>query len=275
MPLNIPGLLVPFQLVLYPRLVLPSIAVKDIRHIDFHKLRRAGYRGIVFDKDNCLTLPHKDFLVPELTEAWKECREAFGDRHVLIVSNSAGTWLDAGGIQAESVSHHLQAPVLHHKTFKPAYSCISAIRTYFLSLSFAIRDEELVIVGDRIFTDVVMANRMRKSCESSSKGILGTTLSCAFEKSGTVATEKGASHVNDFHPAGPLAIWTTGVWEKESMVMRWFERSLVKTVERWSGRPQIEPKEVHQFVKSVPKPVPSRAPWFSGFSDLLTQLRRG
>ena len=61
MPLNIPGLLVPFQLVLYPRLVLPSIAVKDIWHIDFHKLRRAGYRGIVFDKDNCLVSPCTTF----------------------------------------------------------------------------------------------------------------------------------------------------------------------------------------------------------------------
>ena len=120
-----------------------------------------------------------------------------------------------------------------------------------------------------------MANRMRKRCESSSKGILETTLSCAFEKSGTVATEKETSHINDFHPAGPLSIWTTGVWEKESTVMRWFERSLVKTVERWSGQPQVEPKEVHQFVKLVPKPVPSRAPWLSGFSDLFTQLRRG
>ena len=28
MPLNIPGILVPFQLLLYPRLVIPSILVK-------------------------------------------------------------------------------------------------------------------------------------------------------------------------------------------------------------------------------------------------------
>ena len=27
---------------------------KDIRHIDFVALHKAGYRGIVFDKDNCL-----------------------------------------------------------------------------------------------------------------------------------------------------------------------------------------------------------------------------
>lgn len=73
MPLNIPGLLVPFQLLIYPRLVVPALVVKgscddiffpvqyltvtaqeDIRQIDFSALKRAGYRGAVFDKDNCL-----------------------------------------------------------------------------------------------------------------------------------------------------------------------------------------------------------------------------
>lgn len=103
MPLNVPGILVPFHLLINPRLVLPALMVKgefsrhltkknnhtkqlfvqeDIRQIDFSALRRAGYRGAVFDKDNCLvctlashstpllklskTLPHKDTLVPEL-----------------------------------------------------------------------------------------------------------------------------------------------------------------------------------------------------------------
>ena len=71
MPLNIPGLLVPFQLIFNPRIVLPAIVVKgtafilllpaptsslqqDIRHLDFPALRKAGYRGAVFDKDNCI-----------------------------------------------------------------------------------------------------------------------------------------------------------------------------------------------------------------------------
>jgi len=71
MPLNIPGLLVPFQLIFNPRIVLPAIVVKgtvlihfvppptsfpqqDIRHLDFAALRKAGYRGAVFDKDNCI-----------------------------------------------------------------------------------------------------------------------------------------------------------------------------------------------------------------------------
>ena len=31
-------------------------AQEDIRQIDFSTLKRAGYRGAVFDKDNCLVL---------------------------------------------------------------------------------------------------------------------------------------------------------------------------------------------------------------------------
>lgn len=32
-----------------------------------------------------------------------------------------------------------------------------------------------------------------------------------------------------------LAIWTTGVWTKESMLMRWMEKKLVDGVTRWSA----------------------------------------
>lgn len=37
---------------------------KDIRHLDFDALKRAGYRGAVFDKDNCLVkFPAKTLTV--------------------------------------------------------------------------------------------------------------------------------------------------------------------------------------------------------------------
>ncbi|KAJ8453727.1 hypothetical protein ONZ51_g13437 [Trametes cubensis] len=169
MPFNLPGILVPFHLLVHPRLVLPAIVVKgqtqhykDIRQIDFPALYSAGYRGAVFDKDNCLTVPHEDRLVPELVDAWRECRETFGPDNVLIVSNTAGSHLDIGSIEAESVSHHLSAPVLRHSALKPSYACINAVRAYFASLPRPVRDDELVVVGDRLFTDVVMANRMAR-----------------------------------------------------------------------------------------------------------------
>ena len=85
MPLNVPGILVPFQLLLHPRLVIPSFVVKgiylykftrsfstvslqkDIRQIDFAALKQAGYRGAVFDKDNCLVRTIYAFYLTSLT----------------------------------------------------------------------------------------------------------------------------------------------------------------------------------------------------------------
>lgn len=75
------------------------------------------------------------------------------------------------------------------------------------------KDDELIVIGDRIFTDVVMANRM---------------------KSGD-------------NERGPLAIWTSGVWTKEAMGIRWIEKKLVEAVTRsTNGENQL----TTQFLKS-------------------------
>ena len=102
---------------------------------------------------------------------------------------------------------------LLRKSFKPAYSCISAIRSYFSSLHSPIPDREL-IVGDRIFTDVVLANWMRLQ-NRPKKGLLRMG---EFEKDGTLTSEKEYS--------GCLSVWSTGVWERESRVMKWVEHGL-------------------------------------------------
>lgn len=102
-------------------------------------------------------------------------------------------------------------------SLKPSYSCISAIRAYFSSLPVPIPGDELIFVGDRIFTDVVMANRMRRRKPAAS-------------------TSSERAH----HPPGPLAIWTTGVWQKEGTVMRWMEKTLLETVQRWTSLPDAD-----------------------------------
>ncbi|KAF9243223.1 HAD phosphatase [Melanogaster broomeanus] len=240
MPLNIPGLLVSLQLLWNPRVVLPHVIVTDIRQLDFLALRKAGYRGAVFDKDNCLTVPHKDSLVPELQAAWTECREVFGEGNVVIVSNSAGSKQDPGEIQAESVSHYLSVPVLRHNSPKPAYSCIQSIRAYFSTLRVPIKDDELVVVGDRIFTDIVMANRMRRRVSL---------------KPSTDRTEPETESPPPFTPpaSGPLAVWTTGIWQKESMAVRWFEKRLVNIVTHIADDPARR-SAFQMFVKPLPSP---------------------
>ncbi|KAG1903354.1 mitochondrial PGP phosphatase-domain-containing protein [Suillus fuscotomentosus] len=220
----------------------------DIRQIDFLALRNAGYRGAVFDKDNCLTIPHQDTLVPQLEDAWRECREAFGEENIIIVSNSAGTKFDAGGIQAESVSFHLSVPVLRHDTLKPGYSCIASIRTYFSSLRVPIPDDELVVVGDRIFTDVIMANRMRSG----------------FASSASDASARARI-------GGPLAIWTNGVWQKESMVMRWAEKRLVDLARKWARHGETSSVGTNIFVRELPPPEPRKTG--SAFTKMLNMMK--
>ena len=172
------------------------------------------------------------------------------------------------------MTYHLHAPVLFHESFKPAYSCITAIRSYFSSLHSPIRDRELVIVGDRIFTDVVLANRIRLQ-NYPQKGLPGTTLSRGIEEDGTLAVEKGSSGhpTSASHPFGPLSVWTTGVWERESMIMRWLEQALVKLVQRWSTLPAGDPIDMSPFLKVFRKPEPQKR--HGVLEDLFAKLRRG
>ncbi|KAG2365464.1 mitochondrial PGP phosphatase-domain-containing protein, partial [Suillus spraguei] len=201
-----PGILVPFHLLKNPRLVIPHVTT-DIRQIDLLALRNAGYREAVFDRDNCLishqifgvlntqqAIPYKDILVPQLKEAWRKFREAFGEGNVIILNR-----------HRQNRCHITSVTLLQHDTLKPGYSCIASIHlhSYFSFLCVPIPDDELAIVGDHIFTDVIMANRMRSDLASSSNDVPA----CARIDS-------------------PLAIWTDGVWQKESMTMRRAEKRL-------------------------------------------------
>lgn len=73
-----------------PRLALPHVSVQDIRWLDWGELRRAGFRGVVFDKDNTLTAPYAPALWPPLAAAFDQCRAAFPPGALAIYSNSAG-----------------------------------------------------------------------------------------------------------------------------------------------------------------------------------------
>ncbi|KAJ2763519.1 hypothetical protein IWQ56_001931 [Coemansia nantahalensis] len=135
-----------------PALLAPHAAVADIREIPFERLRRAGIRHIVFDKDNCLTAPYVDSIHPPFADAWQRCRAAFPGDGVLIVSNSAGTGDDAGGRAADAVERALGVPVLRHREKKPR--CGREI----LARLAAADPAEIAVVGDRLATDVALAN---------------------------------------------------------------------------------------------------------------------
>lgn len=63
--------------------------------------------------------------------------------------------------QAESVSHNLGVPVLRHSSMKPSHRTIAAIQRYFNSIPSPVSDPvQLIVIGDRLLTDIVLANRL-------------------------------------------------------------------------------------------------------------------
>lgn len=156
---------------------------------------------------------------------------------------------------------HLSAPVLRHKVFKPSYSCISAIRGYFASLPKPIKDHELIVVGDRIFTDVVLANRMsrRQASSSSSQSAEKEEKSDESSSSSSSLLEDGNSPKWHATRTGPLSVWTTGVWRKESMTMRFLEKSFMQGIQHYVVADNglgHHAAYVSQFVKEIPPPPP-------------------
>lgn len=70
-------------------LALPHVAVPDIRYIDWAELHRKGFRGVVFDKDNTITVPYSLTLWGPLGSSLELCKSVFGP-DIAVFSNSAG-----------------------------------------------------------------------------------------------------------------------------------------------------------------------------------------
>ena len=140
--------------------------------------------------------------------------------------------------------------MLRHSVFKPSYSCIKSIRAYFRSIPQPVRDEELIVVGDRLLTDVIMANRMARK-----KLPRGADAAPEDEKHALVAENLDSAGTARPDRVGPLAVWTDGLWKREALALRAIEKGMLRGVERWV----LGPQEVawreglqHRFVKPLP-----------------------
>ncbi len=150
--INWPALRTTAQVLAYRHaLALPHIEVRDIRSLDFARLRAAGCEGVIFDKDNTLTRPYVDSVEPQLSDALRECRDAF-DGRVAVLSNSAGTPDDPDHRAADRLERSLGIAVLRRRHKKPRG--FESVRAHF----GGVEPERLVMVGDRYLTDVVFGN---------------------------------------------------------------------------------------------------------------------
>uniref|UniRef100_K3W758 Uncharacterized protein n=1 Tax=Globisporangium ultimum (strain ATCC 200006 / CBS 805.95 / DAOM BR144) TaxID=431595 RepID=K3W758_GLOUD len=134
-----------------PHLLLPQISVKDLNDVSFQALKDRGFQGVIFDKDNTLTIPHHNEIAAHLQTPFDECRQVFGDR-VLIFSNSAGSNDDPGFAKAREIEAKLHIPVLQHNEKKPGG--IAHVQAHFKNED----PTKLIMIGDRYSTDVLFGN---------------------------------------------------------------------------------------------------------------------
>lgn len=88
--INVEGIVSSISVVVRDRqLVLPHVSVKDLRYIDWGELKRKGFKGVVFDKDNTLTAPYSLAIWPPLRPSIERCKAVFG-HDIAVFSNSAG-----------------------------------------------------------------------------------------------------------------------------------------------------------------------------------------
>lgn len=144
----------------------PSLCLPHLTVTSFDKLiipfkipghEHATIRGVVLDKDNCFAKDKDDKVWPAYSDIWTKLQETYPKEHLLIVSNSAGTNDDGNYEQAEKLERDTGVTVLRHPTKKPG--CHEEIMVYFAKHGIH-KPSEIVVIGDRLFTDMLMANMM-------------------------------------------------------------------------------------------------------------------
>ncbi|THX44217.1 HAD-superfamily phosphatase [Aureobasidium pullulans] len=167
--MNVSGTLSFFRLFRDPSLCLPHHTVSTFNHLPiplsraFNKAdgeKKVDIRAVVLDKDNCFAVPKENEVYKSYTERFEELRKAYPGSRLLIVSNSAGTLSDPTGAEADLLEKNTGVKVLRHNTKKPG--CHPDVLSYLRNApdTGVTHASQVAIVGDRLFTDVMMANMM-------------------------------------------------------------------------------------------------------------------
>lgn len=170
------------RLLTNPQLCMPHIIVPTFNNLAIPIQNPNGeIKAIVLDKDNCFAKNHDDKVWPEYSEKWEELMKMYPGAKLLIVSNSAGTNDDKDHQQAQILEKRTGVSVLRHSTKKPG--CSEEIMDYFRVNKVCQDASEVAVVGDRLFTDMIMANMMGATGVWVSVGVIQSeSLICKIER---------------------------------------------------------------------------------------------
>ncbi|KAG0661378.1 Phosphatidylglycerophosphatase gep4 mitochondrial [Maudiozyma exigua] len=155
--MNLSGTLNVFKLFYNPSLCKPNLIIPTFNQLPVPI--NSKIKAVVLDKDNCFAYPKDDKVWHEYKDKWESLKKAYPGRALLIVSNSAGSNEDTDHKEAKHIEDTTGVHVLRHSTKKPG--CRQEIIQYFSEHSVTMDPQEIAVVGDRLFTDIMMANLMK------------------------------------------------------------------------------------------------------------------
>lgn len=142
----------------HPECLIPMLEIKKLDDLNTKFLIEKNIKCIIFDKDNTLTYTYVDSLHPSVVGKMKNIIDSYKNENVAILSNSVGTCDDdqyKGAIETEK---HIGINVIRHLHKKPG--CLDEVLSHFnKNGSKNVHPNEICMVGDRLLTDVLFANK--------------------------------------------------------------------------------------------------------------------
>ncbi|KAI0143333.1 HAD superfamily phosphatase [Pestalotiopsis sp. NC0098] len=168
MNLNLSGFFNVFKLLAKPSLCLPHATVSQFSDLPY-PLRNAfagqseklQIKAVVLDKDDCFAYPETNLVHPPYAERFRQLQEEFPGKSLVVVSNTAGaTSYDRDGRLASELESATGVTILSHKIKKPG--CKDEIMAHFRKHPEVgvTHPSQVVIIGDRLMTDMMLANIM-------------------------------------------------------------------------------------------------------------------
>lgn len=125
------------------KIFYPYEYVKSVFSIDYDKLYSLGYRGIIFDIDNTL-VHHGEDSTPEVEELFRQIHKT-GLKTLLLSNNNAE--------RIECFLKNINSLYISDAD-KPK------VNNYYKAVDMlGLKKEEIVFIGDQIFTDIYGANK--------------------------------------------------------------------------------------------------------------------
>ena len=123
--------------------LFPWEYAEDVFSLDYRKVYKKGFRAVIFDIDNTL-VPCGGDPTPETEALFREIRAA-GLKVLLLSGRSKG--------QMERFNKNLQVPFIHDAEKPSPVPFIKAV------MMLGLRLDQVLCIGDQMFTDVRGANR--------------------------------------------------------------------------------------------------------------------